>query len=312
MKVFDAHCDVLSKLYMDPRQRFEDGTQLDASGQYLRAGNVRLQVFAIYLDEAIRDRSMLHILHFLDLYEEEVIKRAGVYPVRTKRDLRAVAAQEGLGGMLSIEGVDALQGDLSYLRTCYRLGVRAVGITWNWANWAADGVMESRGGGFTSKGKEMIALCNELGMVLDVSHLSERAFWELHAWSSRPFIASHSNVYDLCQHPRNLRRDQIEAIVERDGRMGLTFVPYFLKDGGKANMDDLLRHLAYICDMGGASHVGFGSDFDGIGEWVEGLENASGYAALADVLSKWYSDEQVAGFLWGNWYRFFEQALPDS
>lgn len=102
--------------------------------------------------------------------------------------------------------------------------MRFLGITWNYANWAADGVLEQRNGGFTEKGRMLIEWCNDSGMLLDVSHLSQAGFWELADLSTRPFIASHSNAAAICGHVRNLNDEQIKALIAMDGRMGLTFI----------------------------------------------------------------------------------------
>src|SRR5690606_34269437 len=128
--------------------------------------------------------------------------------------------------------------------------------------------LEPRGGGLTARGRELVAECNRLGIALDVSHLSERGFWELMERTQDAPIASHSNAKALCSHPRNLTDEQIHAIIKTGGRIGITFVPYFLRAGGGAAIDDVLRHLEHICSLGGAGHVAFGSDFDGIDQWT--------------------------------------------
>ncbi|MCZ4142781.1 dipeptidase, partial [Escherichia coli] len=161
----------------------------------------------------------------------------GIQTLLWREQVADVGKRENPWGLLTLEGVDGLEGNLFYLQLCYEMGIRIVGLTWNYANWAADGVMEQRGAGLTEKGKALVGRCNEIGMLLDVSHLTEKGFWELTELSERPFIASHSNSYEVCPHVRNLKDDQIRAIVARNGRVGLTFVPWFVKQADEVHME---------------------------------------------------------------------------
>ncbi|MNI03670.1 Membrane dipeptidase [compost metagenome] len=172
--------------------------------------------------------------------------------------------------------------------------------------------MEPRQGGFTQKGKEMIAEMNKLGMIVDVSHLSVKGFWELVDMSEKPFVASHSNVREVCSHPRNLSMDQIKVIIERQGRLGITFVPSFVKQQSVAQIHHLLHHIEAICSLGGEHVVGFGSDFDGIEHWIVGLEHAGHYDHLVNELCKRYSEDQVKRFLYVNWRNFLVKNLPNA
>ena len=140
-----------------------------------------------------------------------------------------------------------------------------------------------------------------MGILLDASHLSARAFWDLAETSDRPFAATHSNAAAICGHPRNLDDEQLRELIRRDGRIGVTFVPWFVQDGGNAE---------HICALGGERQLVFGSDFDGIDRWVAGMEHAGCYAQLADALSKRYDDELVRRMLAGNWYEYLYRYLP--
>ena len=217
-----------------------------------------------------------------------------------------------IGALLSLEGVDSLQGNLAYLRILYHLGVRIVGVTWNRANWAADGVLEPRKGGFTAAGMDLIKECNRLGMIMDVSHLSEKAFWELLESSRKPVIASHSNASAISPRLRNLSDDQIRSLIQTGGVMGITFVPPFVSDEQPVPIDRILRHIDHVCALGGRCHIGFGSDFDGIKEWIAGLEHAGRYDRLVNLLLRHYREEDARLFLHGNWFRYFMKQLPDE
>jgi membrane dipeptidase len=308
MERWDLHCDALSKMIMEPAIRFENDPRLDVTYRRLHTANIQLQAFAIYIPEAWKGRPYDAVLASIDAFHREILSRPDMLPIRSKIDLETLMrpGETRIGAMLTLEGADGLEGSLTYLRIAYELGVRTLGITWNDANWAADGIRESRGGGFTSAGRKLVKECDRLGLPLDVSHLSVKGFWELLELSGQPPIASHSNVKALCGHPRNLADDQIRALIASGGRIGITFVPFFLRsDQKEAAIDDVIRHLDYICAMGGANHVGFGSDFDGINEWVKGLEQPGGYEKLENALHKKYSSQEVEGFLRRNWLSYY-------
>ena len=310
--LWDMHCDVLSKMLMDRRLRFENDPALDAAAERLRAGGVRLQAFAVFIPGAWRGRPFDAVLASIDAFRRNIASRPDVLPVYAKRDLEKLMnpGETRIGAMLTLEGADGLEADPVYLRTVWGLGVRTLGLTWNYANWAADGVAEPRGGGLTAKGRELVAECNRLGLALDVSHLSERGFWDVMELSRDAPIASHSNARALCGHPRNLTDDQIRALIAKGGRIGLTFVPQFLRDDGGAAADDVLRHLEHVCALGGARHVGFGSDFDGVERHVRGLEHAGCWPRLAEAIAKRYSAAETEGFLWKNWISYYGNRLP--
>ncbi|MDT3424601.1 membrane dipeptidase [Paenibacillus forsythiae] len=313
--VADFHCDALSKLLENPSIDFWADQGLDVTGERLRAGGVRIQCFAIYLSQKWGNPRFEHILRQIELYRSKVANTGGLRPLRWKEEAaRLAGGQEGGPGwgMLSLEGVDGLEGNLFYAEMIFELGVRFLGVTWNYANWAADGVLEQRNGGFTEKGRKLIKWCNRRGMLLDVSHLSEAGFWELAELSHRPFIASHSNARAICNHPRNMTDDQIRAVIAAEGRIGLTFVPWFVTDDGEAAPQDLLRHIEHICALGGEQHLMFGSDFDGIDSWVKGLEHPGHYPALAELLLRHYSEELVKGWLYGNAVSYLARNLPSA
>ncbi|WP_340026587.1 membrane dipeptidase [Paenibacillus sp. FSL K6-1096] len=310
LNVADFHCDALSKLEAYPGMDFSNDPRLDVTSERLAEGNVALQVFAIYLS-AERGRARFEdILGQIEAYRERVACPGGLRWLRWKEEVKEVGLAGPAFGMLSLEGVDGLEGKLFYARLCFELGVRFLGITWNYANWAADGVLERRGGGFTERGRQLIDWCNGSGMLLDVSHLAPAGFWELAERSKRPFITSHSNAAAVCGHPRNLSDDQIRAMIAMNGRIGLTFVPWFVREGGGAERDDVRRHIEHICGLGGSGVLMFGSDFDGIDAWVKGLEHPGQYAEFAELLLRYYPEDEVRGWLCGNALRYLEDQLP--
>ncbi len=312
MAIIDAHCDVLNKLLVHPELDFVRGQEgLDVTFERMQKSGIRVQNFAVYLPERW-SAEFRYVLESIDLFHERVLSLPQMRFIRTPSDLRLSMDGDRIGALLSLEGVDSLQGNLAYLRILFHLGVRIVGVTWNRANWAADGVLEPRKGGFTAAGMDLIKECNRLGMIMDVSHLSEKGFWELLESSRKPVIASHSNASAISPRLRNLSDDQIRSLIRTGGVMGITFVPPFVSEEQPVPIDRILRHIDHVCALGGRCHIGFGSDFDGIKEWIVGLEHAGRYDRLVNLLLRHYREEDVELFLHGNWFRYFMKQLPDE
>ncbi|MGD6965133.1 dipeptidase [Rossellomorea vietnamensis] len=305
--IFDAHCDVLLKLHHYREEvSFQSQNDIHITYPQLVQAGSKVQLFAIYLPSYLKPGQRFQAaLEMVEVFHKKIVEpNPKMKMVRSKSDIAGLEKGE-IGAMLTLEGCEAIEEDLTKLFTLYQLGVRAVGLTWNWANAAADGALEPRAGGLTKFGRETVQFLNEHRILTDVSHLCERSFWETIEIAQNP-IASHSNTFSLCAHPRNLKDEQIEALFKKNGVMGLTFVPQFLKQYGEAEISDILLHLDHVCSLGGENHVGFGSDFDGISQTVKGLSCYRDYENLIEALQKHYTEAQVQKFLFKNFY----EALP--
>lgn len=301
MHVIDLHCDALLKLSEGKGTlRFADAPELQTNKQRLKQGQVKVQCFAIFIEPEIKsDQKFQAALDQVDYFYEEVLrKNPEMKQLKDWSDFDRLQDGE-IGAMLTLEGVDAIGNDLAKLRTLYRLGVRSAGLTWNNANLAADGAGELRGGGLTIFGKEIVKLNNENQVLTDVSHLSEKAFWDVIELAKYP-IASHSNAKALCNHPRNLTDEQARAMFKKGGMVHVVYHPPFLKAVGIATTEDLIRHIDHFCSLGGVKQIGFGSDFDGISTFVAGLEDASKTQNLINTLLKHFKEEEVRGFAYQN------------
>lgn len=300
MKIFDAHSDVLYKMWMDPTIDFANSSKLHINYDRLKASGSKVQSFAIYIPEEVKPESRFEVaLEMVEIFYNKVVAPSPLLKVvRTKEDILALREDE-IGAFLTLEGCDAIDQSIVKLQTLLRLGVSSVGLTWNYANFVADGVGEPRGAGLSSFGIEVVKEHNKASIWTDVSHLSIKGFWDVMEVADYP-IASHSNAMAICNHRRNLLDEQILALIKKNGMIGITFVPQFLSNRETATIDDVIKHLDYICSLGGENHVGFGSDFDGITETTIGLDNFSGYEGLVNKLLKYYSEIQVKKFLYQN------------
>jgi len=323
VKIVDAHCDVLWKVWADPSMTFHGHTghatgssepyRLQASGPLLRKSGVFMQSFAIYIPPSVSPQNRFYTaLQMIDLFYRQIVKDGTEWtPFRTAIDLERASRHGKRVAMLTLEGADAVQGDLLHLRTLHRLGVRVAGLTWNFRNEVADGVAEPHPGGLSAFGRQFVEEASRYGMLLDVSHLSEASFWDLLAIHHHPVIASHSNIFEIRNHPRNLKQEQVKAIYATGGCIGLTFVGDFVSDRQPASIDDLLKHLERCCEWGGVRQTGFGSDFDGSDRLLTGLEHAGQLDQLVEALLKRYKEEEVRGFMGENWLRLFRTFFTD-
>lgn len=301
MNVIDLHCDALLKLSEGKGKiRFADSKELDVNKEKLIKGKVKVQFFAIFIEPDIpSDQKFQEVLNQVDYFYQEVLgKNPEMKQIKDWSDIEKLKDHE-IGAVLTLEGVDAIGNDLTKLRLLYQLGVRLVGLTWNYANLAADGVGEPRGGGLTLLGKEIVRMNNEHHVFTDVSHLSERGFWDVMELAEFP-IASHSNAKAICNHPRNLSDEQIKALFQKGGMIHVVYNPPFINDSGKATIDDLIKHIDHFCSLGGVNHIGLGSDFDGIFDKVKNLEDASMTQNLILKLLKYYKEDEVKGFAYQN------------
>jgi membrane dipeptidase len=301
MKIIDLHCDALLKLQESTNGiRYADADELETNKQRLQQGGVAVQCFAIFIDPDIKQEHKFDAaLGQIDLFYREVLgKNPEMKQIKNWSDFDQIGENQ-IGAMLTLEGVDAIGNDITKLHILYQLGVRSVGLTWNNANLAADGAREPRGGGLTLFGKEIVEFNNQHQILTDVSHLSEKAFWDVMETSKYP-IASHSNSRHLCNHPRNLYGNQARALFQRNGMLHVVFAPQFVTEDGDATIQDVVKHIDYFCSLDGEKNIGLGSDFDGISSHVTGLEHAGKYQDLINELLKHFSEDQVKGFAYQN------------
>ena len=276
MFIADAHCDTLYEIALmgtDPKSCV-------VTRQAMAAGGVGLQTFALfagmhgtegtpYADGA----AML-----------KAVPRLNV-PVFTG-DLPD-APPDAPAGVISCEGGEMLEGSLERLAEFHsQARLRMIALTWNFENEIGHPAALGPKGGLKPFGFELLRAMDRLGILADVSHLNEAGFWDVCERAALPPIASHSDCRWLCDVPRNLRKEQVKALVDRGGFIGVNFYGFFLKEDGRATMDDVVRHIDQMCELGAEHILGFGSDFDGIETWPEGLGNPADFPNLLDALRR--------------------------
>jgi membrane dipeptidase len=284
-----------------------DDSPLDASYYSLKHSNALLQNFAIYVPDYIPLTGKLGVaLRQIDLFYQCIEPYVPLFQNTNKKKL----AEDKIYSVLSLEGGEALGNDLSIIRLLYRLGVRQLGLTWNCANALSDGCKERRNGGLTNFGRECVKEMVRLGMIVDVSHLSQQGFWDVVSIPNVRVMASHSNCLKYCNHPRNLNDDQIKAIINLNGLIGITYVPQFvIKPYQKATPEHLIYHIDHIRNLGGENHIAFGSDFDGMVNKLTGLSNPSDIPAFYETLISNFPRELVNKWSYLNAYYFYKNSI---
>ena len=193
------------------------------------------------------------------------------------------------------------------------MGLRSLGLVWSRPNAYAHGVpfrfpaSSDTGPGLTDAGRDLVRECNRLGVLVDLSHLNERGFWDMAALSDKPLVATHSNAHALCPSTRNLTDRQLDAIRDSDGMVGVNFAVAFLREDGRERVDTSLetvvRHVDYLVERLGMERVGFGSDFDGA-RVPRQIGDASGLPKLLGALrDRGYGDGEIRKLAHENWAR---------
>ncbi len=240
---------------------------------------------------------------------------------RTTAELHACLADGPLAAIMHMEGADAIDPDFHNLEVLHAAGLRSLGPVWSRPTLYGHGVPfrypsdGDTGPGLTEAGTALVKRCNELGILVDLSHLNEAGFWDVAKTSTAPLVATHSNAHAMCPHARNLTDRQLDAIRDSDGLAGLNFATAFLRQDGRM-LDDvpltrMVEHLDYMLERLGETRVGFGSDFDGA-QMPRELGDAAGLPKLIQAMrDRGYDDALIARICHGNWLRVLEATWTD-
>ena len=297
--VFDGHNDVLLRLSdLGPEaavQNFINGCAFHIDAPKARAGGFGGGFFAVFVpsppDQGFDPEEMTKPAYDLPLPEPMpwadampvalslasvlfALEAAGALRIcRTVAEISDAFAAGEIAAVFHMEGAEAIDEDLAALDLFYQAGLRSLGPVWSRPTIFGHGVpfrfpgTADTGPGLTDAGRRLVTRCNELGIMLDVSHLNEAGFWDLAKLTRHPIVATHSNAAALCPHSRNLSDQQLDAIAESDGMVGLNFAVAFLREDGRVlddvPLDQMMRHLDHLIARLGEDRVGFGSDFDG-------------------------------------------------
>ncbi len=344
--IFDGHNDTLLDLYLPNRGHgrtfFDHSTHGHIDLPRARAGGFGGGFFAVYVPNPIVAQGAVsgdvgakkpgegydlplpepldhaYALNFAmgmtaKLFEVEAAAAGALKVVRTADELVDCLQRQVVAAILHFEGVEALDTDLHALHVFYQAGLRSLGIVWSRPNQFAHGVpfrfpsSPDTGPGLTEAGQRLVRECNQLGVLIDLSHLNERGFWDVAELSDAPLVATHSGVHALCASARNLTDKQLDAIAETDGIVGINFHIGFLRPDGRTDLEtsvtEIVRHAAYVAERIGVQHVGLGSDFDGA-TMPHDLKDVAGLPKLVAALrAHGFSEAELRLIAHENWIR---------
>ncbi|WP_116653357.1 dipeptidase [Pelagibacterium sediminicola] len=339
--VFDGHNDTLLRLVEADRKHqnfdFFDGTGgLHIDQPKARAGGFAGGLFAMFTPNPegaggalagkpvmggpiTRERAEDYTRLMMDKGDALIAASDGALRLCTSAaDIRSAMAEGAMAMVYHIEGAEVIDSDFAALDWLHARGLRSVGITWSRNNIFGNGVPftfpgdPDHGEGLTDTGVELVKVCNQRGLLIDLSHLNEKGFWDVARVSSKPLVASHSNVHTLAASPRNLTDRQLDAIAESRGLVGLNFACGFLREDGQhtrrdTDLDVAIRHLDYMLERLGEDGVGIGSDFDGC-TVPEAITDASGLPNLVEAMEKaGYGADLIARITHRNWINLLER-----
>ena len=346
---FDGHNDVLLKLYYSKTENvskefFDGNNYCHIDYQKIQAANFVGGFFAIFTPDKGRNFSGLSSKiekksydfplpnpisydHAIDTTNKMIsilnqildASKGKIVLCKNGLDFKKAYENNKIGILLHIEGAEAIDKDFKSLEKLYETGLRSIGLVWSRSNIFGHGVPFSfpsspdTGPGLTSLGKELVKICNEKKILIDLSHLNEKGFWDVENLSTRPLMVTHSNSYELCQHSRNLTNTQLQAIKESKGIVGVNFATGFLRPDGQmksdTSLDLIVKHADYLIKYLGEEGVAIGSDFDGavVPEKIKDLgriNNLKQYMHLSG-----YDKELIEKIFFKNWLNFLEKNL---
>ncbi len=319
--VWDAHRDLHYEMPLNERFLQRRLCNIDLHLPLLKQGGMDVQTYAFCYATSIGEPPGVQAIADIEKTLVEMETHAGeITPVRTVEEALQAKQSGKIAAFFSFEGAEPIGEDLWLLRFFYRMGFRAMGLTWNFRNMLADGGYEGREGyGLSQFGRQVVQEMNRLGMVVDLAHLSPQSMLDVMAVSEQPVIHSHGGIRALNpNHPRTLDDAMLERIAQTGGVFCVTTVPAALVSGRKAVFEDFLKAIDYAVRLVGEDHVGLGADFDvyqshldaPVGEWVEGLEEVDRWEKVTDgLLKRGHSPDVVRKVMGGNLARVYKKVI---
>ena len=301
MLFFDAHCDILSAV-TTPEELFSNNNHWDVD-RALSNGSF-VQVFSLFAEGKDSNEIKYKMEKQIDL----ALLAEKNYPdriklIRNKDELsHFIGSSESkkINCLIEAEGAEILGDSLSELDRLYDAGLRILTLSWNYDNAVCDSIAgNNRHNGLSAFGRQVVKRAGDLGIIIDVSHASDKTFSDVAQISEKPFIASHSNSRSVCSHRRNLTDEQISCIAKGGGVIGINLCPDFLNNSGNADIMDIIRHIEHISALVGTEFIGFGCDFDGIDNLPAGISGVQDTGKIIEALLrlnyKEYEVKDIAG-----------------
>lgn len=314
MRIIDTHCDTLLNCFRDDKWKLASNSG-HISLEKMKQGEALAQFFAIYIArEELQTMDAYDIFNGVyDTYKKELSENEDIIlPAYCVEDILANKADGKMSSILTIEDGVVISNKMERLDEIFQKGVRLLTLTWNFENSigfpCSDNEKEHMIG-LKPFGIEAVEKMNNMGMLIDVSHLSEGGFYDVARYSKRPFVASHSCARALCNHRRNLTDNQLKTLGEKGGMVGVNFYASFLRENSDfATTSDIVEHIVYMANKAGIESIGLGSDFDGIDTQVE-IKDYAGYPRLIHALNKYFVASEIDKICSKNILRVMSESL---
>lgn len=313
MFYIDGHCDTLSKALDENKDIYINDLQFSINKAHKLGGGI--QTLAAFVDTKYlrhKNAGFIRCCSILKKFEDYQSENENNLLIQNKADLIGIEEHNDTKVLLSIENGSAISGDIRNIDYFYCKGVRMMSITWNDDNELGCGANTKNDIGLTKLGIEYVRKLIDKGIIIDVSHASEKTFWDVVSESNKPIVASHSNVYSICNHQRNLKDNQIKAIAKSGGLIGICFYSDFLNSNKRADVKDIVQHIKYIKDLVGIDYIGLGSDFDGMDfeKTAKGVEDISKLNNIIKELKiQGFSCDEIVKIMWTNWLNIMKKIL---
>ncbi len=327
MKIVDMHCDTISKIWKSRRESKPQGlscNKLHVDIEKMKQSGYFVQNFAMFVDLRMDLDPFEYVMDLIKVFYEEILEnKSSICAAKSYNEMLENERNGKMSALLTIEEGACCKGDVKRLERLYELGARMMTLTWNYPNELANPNIfsdESSADGFplfdgsrglTETGFDFISRMEEIGMIIDVSHLSDAGFWDIAHSTKKPFVASHSNARALSGHPRNLTDDMIREIGNRGGVIGLNYYGCFLNEkySDVSTAERIAAHASHIANVGGIECLGLGSDFDGISGSME-MEDCSQLYKLFDALERaGFSADAIDRIAGANVLRVYKEML---
>ena len=291
-RVFDGHCDTPIELWLQNQPLLENTLAVSLARAQRLGTWAQFFAFCTALVKAKLPRPEI-FSRALDNFHAQLCENEDKITLcRTVSEAETAMQAGKCAAFLAIEGAEAVREDEGLLERAYEMGVRMISLVWNLPNSLAAPCGSDEG--LTEKGRHFFKRAQALGMLVDVSHVSEKGFWDMAELAEKPIVASHSNSAAMCRCVRNLTDEQFRAICQLGGTAGLNLYVPFLTEQPRASFDDLRRHLDHFLDLGGEGHLALGADLDGCSVLPEGFAALNDYETLGRYLADaGYPDETI-------------------
>lgn len=293
----DMHCDTITNLADNGGSLKQNNLQVDL--QKLNCFDAPLQFFAIWIEPKDYPNAKGKLLAYTDFCLGQIKENNDLIDlVLTKADIDRNRANGKISALISVEGAEGLVGCPELIDDLYKKGIREISFTWNNDNEYACGCNTLNDTGLTEKGRNLLSRIGQLNMLLDVSHCSDKTFWDINEIWNKPFIASHSNSRAVRKHQRNLDDAQLRALADHGGVIGINLFSEFLSEKKHGEIADILAHIDHIINIAGVDHVGFGCDFEGMVVTPVGIQTVADMVLVGDSLISKYGNataEKIMG-----------------